>query len=89
MTITRIEPPLYFETPLGPSVCHFVWEGGKEIDVEWCCFLEKTGEPWWWANSQIRMRTNISSGRYSTSKIHETPEMTKALAPHRKRQMQR
>lgn len=86
MTITRIEPPLIFETPLGLSSCHFVWEGGKEADVEWCCFLIKTGEAWWWKNNQIRMTSNISSGRYNVSKIYETKEMTKALAPHRKRQ---
>lgn len=83
MTITRIDPPLYFETPLGPSVCHFVWEAGVEVDVQWCCFIEKTGEPWWWPNNKIRLQTNITSGRYSTSEIKETPEMTLALTPHR------
>lgn len=86
--IIQLDPPLYYETPLGPSVCMFVWELGLEADVQWGCFVEKTGELWWWPNNKIRLSTNISFGRYSTSEIYQSADMKGALAPHLERQRQ-
>lgn len=85
MSILQLNPPLYLDTPLGPAACFFLWENGIEADIQFGCFLEKTGEHWWWPNSQVRLQMNISSRRYSTSPIHEAPEMKQALANHKKR----
>jgi hypothetical protein len=68
-SITQLDPPIYVETPLGSAVCMFIWEQGLEVDVQWCCFIEATGEPWWFPNNKIRLSTNLSAGRASTSPI--------------------
>lgn len=86
MAITRVDPPFHFNTPLDSATCHFVWDQGSELDVQWGCFLDATGECWWWPNSQIRLLPNISSARYEISEIRQSGEMKNALAPHLKRQ---
>ncbi len=68
-TITQLSPPVGLETPLGPALCMFIWEHGAEMDVQWCCFIEATGEPWWFPNNQVRLQPNLSSGRHRTSPI--------------------
>lgn len=81
MGITQLNPPIYLETPLGPAVCLFLWEQGLEVDVQWCCFIEETGEPWWFANSNVRLSPNLSAGRHTTSAI----KPMQGLEPHRAR----
>jgi hypothetical protein len=78
MSIIQLNPPIYMETPLGSAVCLFLWEQGLEIDVQWCCFIEATGEPWWFPNSKVRLSPNLSAGRATTSPI----KPTNGLAPH-------
>lgn len=85
MAIVQLNPPLYMVTPLGPGWRHFVWENGSDNDVQWCCFIEKTGEPWWWVNNMVRLATNLTGGRTATSPIHETSELKAALESHRAR----
>lgn len=67
--ITQLNPPLEVETPLGSALAMFLWEQGQELDVQWCCFIKTTGEPWWFTNNRIRLGTNLSVGRASTSPI--------------------
>lgn len=69
MGITQLNPPIYLETPLGSAVCMFLWEQGLEVDVQWGCFIEATGEPWWFVNNQVRLSVNLSAGRHKTSEI--------------------
>lgn len=68
-SITQLDPPVYVETPLGSAVCMFIWEQGLEVDVQWGCFIESTGEMWWFINNKIRLSTNLSAGRAKTSPI--------------------
>lgn len=68
-SITQLDPPIYVETPLGSAVCMFLWEQGLEVDVQWCCFIEATGEPWWFPNNKVRLSINLSAGRAQTSPI--------------------
>ncbi|WGR74300.1 MULTISPECIES: hypothetical protein [unclassified Bradyrhizobium] len=77
--ILQLNPPIYVETPLGSAVCMFLWEHGLEIDVQWCCFIESTGEPWWLPNNQIRLSTNLSAGRSKTSEIKPLPGLEKHI----------
>ncbi len=84
MSITQLDPPIYLLTPLGSAVCHFVWSNGPDSFM-FGCFQDETGESWWWPNHQVRLQTNISDGRFTTSPIHERAPLTAALAPHRQR----
>lgn len=76
--IVQLDPPIYVETPLGSAVCMLIWEQGLEVDVQWCCFIESTGEPWWFPNNKIRLSTNLSAGRAKVSPIKPMD----GLAPH-------
>lgn len=78
MSITQLNPPLEVETPFGAALAMFVWEQGQELDVQWCCFVQATGEPWWLPNHQIRLGKNLSTGRGGMSPIKPMA----ALAPH-------
>lgn len=80
-SITQLNPPLEVETPFGAALAMLVWEQGQELDVQWCCFVEVTGEPWWLPNHQIRLGRNLSAGRGATSPIKAMP----CLEPHIKR----
>lgn len=73
MGIVQLNPPIYLETPLGSAICLFLWEHGLELDVQWCCFIEATGEPWWFVNNQVRLSPNLSAGRHATSPIKQMP----------------
>lgn len=86
MAITRVDPPFHVDTPLGPAEAHFICEMGREVDIQWGCFLEATGECWWWPNNKIRLLPNISSDRFTMSEIHQSPQMKDALKHHLERQ---
>jgi hypothetical protein len=82
--MTQLNPPIYLTTPLGGSICHFIWHSGPD-ELFFGCFQEETGECWWWRNHQIRLCTNISEGRYKQSEIKENDFMKDSLEVHRKR----
>lgn len=81
MAIVQLDPPVYLETPLGSAVCLFLCDYGPELDVQWCCFIESTGEPWWFPNNKVRLSPNLSAGRAKTSPIKPMA----GLEPHLKR----
>jgi hypothetical protein len=67
--ITRIDPPLPVLTPKGKGMAHFLIDYGVEHHLMWVCFHDETGECWCWQNPQIRLQTNVSFGRTTTSVI--------------------
>lgn len=52
-------------TPLGPASCTGVI--ADLDDVEWLTWNLATGEPWFWCNPQIRLRSNVTNGRRRSS----------------------
>ena len=69
MFIKQLEQPLFFETPKGKAICHFLIDYGIENDLFWVCFNINDGECWTWPNSKIRITKNISIDRINNSKI--------------------
>jgi hypothetical protein len=63
----RLDPPLWFFTPRGEAMAHFVIDRGDELHLHWVCFLIATGECWTFANPDIRLATNMTEGRDSVS----------------------
>jgi len=61
--MTRIDPPLPFETPKGPAMAHFLIDYGPEHHLLWVCFQDDSGECWTWSNKDIRLQHNLSMGR--------------------------
>lgn len=62
MIIQLIEP-LWFNTPKGQAVAHFMIDRGFEHDLEWVCFMQENGECWTFSNQEIRIQKNITIGR--------------------------
>lgn len=68
--ITRIDPPLPLDTPKGKGYAHFLIDYSTEHDLVWVVFIDETGECWCFRNPDIRLRSNITFGRISTSPIN-------------------
>jgi hypothetical protein len=66
--MTRIDPPLPFETPKGKAMAHFVIDYGPEHHLLWVCFQDQTGECWTWANPEVRLQLNSSMLRSTYKK---------------------
>lgn len=67
MPITRIDPPMQMETPLGQAWAHFIWDGGPTGFLLFGCFQCETGENWWWPNNEVRMCSNVSMEQPSST----------------------
>jgi len=65
--ILQLNPPLPLTTPRGKGWAHFLLDYSQEHDLLWVVFLNQGGECWTFPNSDIRMDTNFSLGRYDTS----------------------
>lgn len=61
--ILQLNEPLWFNTPKGEAVAHFLIDRGFEHDLEWVCFVTETGECWTFSNQDIRIQKNITIGR--------------------------
>lgn len=72
MTVTRIDPPLWFNTPKGEALAHFMI-AETEMDIVWVCFQQgstasgnaacEAGECWSWSNQDVRAMSNQTIGR--------------------------
>ena len=56
--ITQLDPPLYLETPRGDALAYFLIDEGRDHDLYWVCFIEKTRECWTFRNPEIRRDRN-------------------------------
>lgn len=63
MTIQQLNPPLWFTTPEGPALCHFMIDYGIDCDIVWVCFQQDTGECWSWNNKDVRIAPNLTVNR--------------------------
>lgn len=66
--IIQLNPPLWFNTPKGLALCHFLIDRGPENELEFVCFQQETGECWSWTNPDIRIAKNVTLGRILDSK---------------------
>ncbi len=60
--MTRIDPPIYLETPKGPGWAHFVINPGLEASLVWVVFTE-SGQIWCVPNERVRACTNWTAER--------------------------
>jgi hypothetical protein len=58
-------PHFPVDTPLGHALCIGVFDDTQ--NVEWCTFIDSTGECFWWANEHIRLPATVTNGRPSVS----------------------
>lgn len=63
MTVLRIDPPLWLDTPRGGGLAHFLIDYGIEADLVWVCFQSDTGECWSYRNPDVRATRNETVGR--------------------------
>src|SRR6185295_18969307 len=63
MSVTSIDPPIWFDTPHGQGLAHFVIDHGIETDLIWVCFITDTREVWAVSNWDVRAARNITIGR--------------------------
>jgi len=63
MTLLQLHPMVPMQTPLGSGLCFMVADYSEEADSLWVVADDKTGQIWWWPNSQVRFCKNISMGR--------------------------
>lgn len=75
MSITRLSPPIWVETPLGEAEAEFLLDRGPEHHLQWICWILATGECWTFRNPEIRRTTNLTMGR---DKISPFSRVTKA-----------
>jgi hypothetical protein len=65
----QLNPTIPLETPKGKGFAHFVIDYSQEHNLLWVVFLDENGECWTFQNSEIRIQSNLSIGRKSTSSI--------------------
>lgn len=67
--ILQLNPTIPLETPKGKGFAHFLIDYSQEHNLLWVVFLDENGECWTFQNSEIRIQSNLSIGRKSTSLI--------------------
>jgi hypothetical protein len=63
--ILQLNPPLWFDTPKGRALAHFVVDTSIEHEMEFVCF-HQNGEVWSWSQRDVRAASNMTLGRDST-----------------------
>jgi hypothetical protein len=63
----QLNPPLPLETPKGAGYVHFVIDYSQEHHLMWVVFINDTGECWTFQNPEIRLSSNFTMGRKTTS----------------------
>ena len=69
MHIHEINKEIWFETPKGEGIAHFLIDYGPESDLKWVVFLTKTGQCWTFNNDEVRAAKNVTLGRKSPEKM--------------------
>lgn len=70
--ILQLNPPLWFETPKGRALAHFVVDTSLEHEMEFVCF-HQNGEVWSWSQRDVRATTNLTIGRETVAPSGSTP----------------
>jgi hypothetical protein len=60
--LTRVDPPIWLETPRGGGFAHFVERLGLELSLYWTVFLEN-GAIFTFPNEQVRASKNLTMER--------------------------
>lgn len=63
MTMQRLDPPIWLETPLGDAEAEFIIDRGPEHHLQFVCWVLKTGECWTFRAPEVRRTTNLTMGR--------------------------
>lgn len=61
--MTRIDPPIWVDTPKGCGLAHFVIDYGVEMSLHWVVAIHDTGEVWCFTNEDIRFCKNYTLNR--------------------------
>lgn len=77
--IQQLNPPIPVVTPRGKALAHFIIDYGIEHHPVWGCFIDATGECWWYENPNIRAQKNITAGRENISPFYNPKDV--ALEP--------
>lgn len=64
----RVDPPIWFNTPDGTGLAHFVRDEGLEHSLYWVIFLEETGQVWTYPNEKVRALRNYTVDRRNPEK---------------------
>jgi len=75
MQILQLHTPVPMLTPKGKGMAHFVLDYGLEHDLIWTVFLRDpphAGEIWSFGNSDVRIESNVTIGRKTTSSLFKT-----------------
>jgi hypothetical protein len=62
--ILQLNPPLWFDTPKGPALAHFVVDTSMEHEMEFVC-VHQNGEAWSWSQRDVLAASNMTIGRDS------------------------
>jgi hypothetical protein len=65
--ITRINPPIPLDTIRGKGYAHLLIDYSQEHNLIWVVFIDETGECWNFENKEVRLQTNLTFGRNSTT----------------------
>lgn len=60
--IQQLIQPIPLQTPKGRALAHLVIDPGLDMDLQWVCFMEATGECWTFRNPDIRAVPNETLG---------------------------
>lgn len=61
--MTRIDPPIWVDTPKGCGLAHFVIDYGVEMSLHWVVAIHDTGEVWCFTNEDIKFCKNYTLNR--------------------------
>lgn len=76
--MTRVDPPLWLETPRGIGLAHFVIDYGVEVSLHWVVAIADTGECWTFTNEDIRFPKNYTMHRRTDAQTEQTPPVSPA-----------
>lgn len=65
--IIQLDPPIPLETPKGKGYAHLLIDYSQEHNLIWVVFIDETGECWNFENKEVRLQTNFTFGRNSTT----------------------
>ena len=75
--------PRFFDTPLGPATCFemIVWD--QENFIWYSCWIDETGENWFWDNTNVRLARNITCGHTQQTPFKYDAALTVAYRRHK------
>ena len=65
--IIQLDPPIPLETPRGKGYAHLLIDYSQEHNLIWVVFIDETGECWNFENKEVRLQSNLTFRRNSTT----------------------